>query len=148
MKRLLIFAAVLSLGMTACQKSESVDAALKDVQISVSTLLPSQLDQTRAAGDGTTVDRCIMEIYLDGELYGERQVAEIQNLKAVFSPRLVAGNTYEFVFWADKSGGDLETDLHYNTSDLSNVTFAEGDVYQGNDETRDAFFGTATVIAD
>lgn len=148
MKRLLIFAAVLSLGMTACQKSESVDAALKDVQISVSTLLPSQLDQTRAAGDGTTVDRCIMEIYLDGKLYGERQVAEIQNLKAVFSPRLVAGNTYEFVFWADKSGGDLETDLHYNTSDLSNVTFAEGDVYQGNDETRDAFFGTATVIAD
>ena len=133
------------LGMTACQKSESFDAVSGDVDITVSTSLPAQMDQTRAAGDGTTVNRCIMEIYLDGELYGERQVAAVENLSATFSVRLVAGKTFDLVFWADKSGADINSDLHYNTADLANVAFT-GD-YIGNDDARDAFFGTAQVAA-
>ena len=136
------------LGMTACQKSESFDAVSGDVDITVSTSLPAQMAETRAAGDGTTVDRCIMQIYLDGKLYGERQTVAVSALKASFSARLVAGKTYDLVFWADKKGADLNTDLHYNTADLSNVTFAEGDAYLGNDDARDAFFGTAQVVAD
>ena len=134
------------LGMTACQKSESFDAVSGDVDITVSTSLPAQMAETRAAGDGTTVNRCIMEIYLDGELYGERQVAAVENLSATFSVRLVAGKTFDLVFWADKSGADINTDLHYNTADLANVAFT-GD-YIGNDDARDAFFGTAQVISD
>lgn len=134
--------------MTACQKTEMTDVTSGDVQITVSTSLPAQMDQTRVAGDGTTVDRCIMQIYLDGKLYGERQTVAVSALKASFSARLVAGKTYDLVFWADKKGADLNTDLHYNTADLSNVTFAEGDAYLGNDDARDAFFGTAQVVAD
>ena len=133
------------LGMTACQKSESFDAVSGDVDITVSTSLPAQMAETRAAGDGTTVDRCIMQIYLDGELYGERQVAAVENLSATFSVRLVAGKTFDLVFWADKSGADINSDLHYNTADLANVAFT-GD-YIGNDDARDAFFGTAQVAA-
>ena len=134
------------LGMTACQKSESFDAVSGDVDITVSTSLPAQMAETRAAGDGTTVNRCIMEIYLDGELYGERQVAAVENLSATFSARLIAGKTFDLVFWADKSGADINSDLHYNTADLANVAFT-GD-YIGNDDARDAFFGTAQVISD
>ena len=146
MKRLFLVAAVAMLGMTACQKSESFDAVSGDVDITVSTSLPAQMAETRAAGDGTTVDRCIMQIYLDGELYGERQVAAVENLSATFSARLIAGKTFDLVFWADKSGADINSDLHYNTADLANVAFT-GD-YIGNDDARDAFFGTAQVISD
>ena len=134
------------LGMTACQKSESFDAVSGDVDITVSTSLPAQMAETRAAGDGTTVDRCIMQIYLDGKLYGKRQTVAVSALKASFSARLVAGKTYDLVFWADKKGADLNTDLHYNTADFAHVAFI-GD-YAGNDESRDAFFGTAQVVAD
>ena len=148
MKKILVFASAVLLGMTACQKSESFDAVSGDVDITVSTSLPAQMAETRAAGDGTTVDRCIMQIYLDGKLYGERQYADVQDLKATFSARLVTGETYDLVFWADKKGTDLKSDLHYNTADFSNVTFAEGDAYLGNDDARDAFFGSAQVVAD
>ncbi len=132
--------------MTACQKTESLDAASGDTQITVKASLPAQMAETRAAGDGTTVDRCIMQIYLDGELYGERQVVAVENLSATFSARLIAGKTFDLVFWADKSGADINSDLHYNTADLANVAFT-GD-YIGNDDARDAFFGTAQVVAD
>ena len=131
--------------MTACQKTESLDAASGDTQITVKASFPAQMAETRAAGDGTTVDRCIMQIYLDGEIYGERQVAAVENLSATFSVRLVAGKTFDLVFWADKSGADINSDLHYNTADLANVAFT-GD-YIGNDDARDAFFGTAQVAA-
>ena len=132
--------------MTACQKTESLDPASGDTQITVKASFPAQMAETRAAGDGTTVDRCIMQIYLDGELYGERQVAAVENLSATFSARLIAGKTFDLVFWADKSGADINSDLHYNTADLANVAFT-GD-YIGNDDARDAFFGTAQVISD
>ena len=149
MKKILFSAAMLLFGMTACQKVEtSLDATNGDVQVTVATTLPAQMAETRVAGDGTTVDRCIMEIYLDGKLYGERQYADVQDLKATFSARLVTGETYDLVFWADKKGTDLKSDLHYNTADFSNVTFAEGDAYLGNDDARDAFFGSAQVVAD
>ena len=148
MKKLFLLTTVLLFGMTACQKTEMSDATSGNTQITIKASFPAQMAETRAAGDGTTVDRCIMQIYLDGELYGERQVAEVNGLKATFSARLVAGKTFDLVFWADKKGADLNTDLHYNTADLSNVTFAEGDAYLGNDDARDAFFGTAQVVAD
>ena len=146
MKRLFLFAAIALFGMSACQKAESLDPASGDVQITVNASFPAQMLETRVAGDGTTVDRCIMQIYLDGELYGEHQYAQVQGLKATFSARLIAGKTYNLVFWADKMGTDLKTDLHYNTADLANVSFT-GD-YIGNDDARDAFFGTAQVISD
>ncbi len=146
MKKLFLLTTVLLFGMTACQKTEMSDATSGNTQITVKASFPAQMAETRAAGDGTTVDRCIMQIYLDGELYGERQVAAVENLSATFSVRLVAGKTFDLVFWADKSGADINTDLHYNTADLANVAFT-GD-YIGNDDARDAFFGTAQVISD
>ena len=84
---------------------------------------------TRAAtaGDGTSVNRCIMEIYLNDELYS-RQIGAIQpdGLTAGFDVRLVTSQTYKFVFWADHvesvEGDAIKTDLHYNTADLRNIS--------------------------
>ncbi|MCI5717558.1 MAG: hypothetical protein MR292_04120 [Alistipes sp.] len=123
------------------------------VAVSIAASLPAEMAQTRADGDGTSVNRCIMEIYLDGQLYGERQTVKVDGLKATFSTRLVSGKDYELVFWADHvtsnaSDEAITTDLHYNTADLANVTIDDITAYTGNDDTRDAFFGTATLKAD
>ena len=81
MKRILLVAAMAMMGMTACQQAELSDATSGgEVQVLVTTTLPAEMSQTRAAGDGTQVDRCIMEIYLDNELYGSRQVTSVDNL--------------------------------------------------------------------
>ena len=68
-----------------------------------------------------------------GRLHG--QEANIDGkLTATFNLRLVAQQTYDFVFWADCSTGD-----HYNTDDLTNIT-VKGN-YAGNNDEFDAFTG-------
>lgn len=131
--------------MTSCQRDVTADTATGDVNVTVSATLPAGMVGTRAAGDGLTVDRCIMQVYLDGKPYGERQTVALQDLKATFTARLVSGRKYNLVFWADKSGTDLGTDLHYDTSDFTDVSFTGG--YAGNDESRDAFFGSVELTA-
>lgn len=153
MKKTLFAAILFAIGMTtSCQKTESTDMVNGGESIvTISALFPSEMQQTRVVGDGTTVNRCIMGIYLDGALYGEQQVAAVEGLKATFEARLVAGKEYTLAFWADcanGTGADNFSDKHYVTADLENVTFADTDAYLGNDEERDAFFGTATVTAD
>ena len=152
MKRLFLFAAMALMGMTACQQAEETSgAASGEVDVMVTTTLPAEMGLTRAAGDGTSINRCIMEIYLDGTLYGSRKVASVANLKATFSVRLIAGETYDLVFWADCANGTTPedfTDKHYSTTTLSNVTIADVATYTGNDDTRDAFFGKTQVVAD
>lgn len=152
MKRLFLFVILSVLGMTACNNADIVENAGDNTTVvSISASIPAKMNQTRAAGEGANVNRCIMEVYLDGELYGERAYAEVNDCKANFSVRLVSGKSYDFVFWADHVDDNstaIEEDLHYNTTDLSNVTVADMTAYQGSDDTRDAFFGTATVEAD
>ena len=102
--------------------------------------------QTRATaadfGNGAKIDRCLLQIYHSGTTpakYGEQQSATVQKgadgkLTATFNLRLVAQQTYDFVFWADCSTGD-----HYNTDDLTNIT-VKGN-YAGNNDEFDAFTG-------
>ena len=87
-------------------------------------------------GKGAQIDRCILEIYRNGVLYGERQTTTVTAGKAIFNLRLVASQEYDFVFWADCSDGGA--DKHYNTADLTAITV--NDDYTGNDDTFDAFF--------
>lgn len=119
----------------ACQKDEGFDGGVSEQTITVT--VPGQESLSRAAGDGTSVDRCVLQIYRDGAEYGEQMEAEVTDGKATFNLRLVAGQTYDFVFWADKEG-------YYNTTDLSTITWADGKDYTGNDEGFDAFFYALT----
>lgn len=134
--------------MTSCQKDETFatsDAGMVDVSIT------TQLDQGNAAtrsgdvvrGDGSTVNRAILEVYLaDGELY-KRMVTNVTNMTANFELRLVSSQTYEFIAWADYVD-DVSTDVHYNTNSGLKAISMMGD-YVGNDETRDAFFDSQTM---
>lgn len=151
-KCFLLMAGIILLSFTACQSDELANGGRNgEVAASFSVQLPGNGNDavTRAAtaGDGTSVNRCIMEIYLNDELYS-RQIGAIQpdGLTAGFDVRLVTSQTYKFVFWADHvesvEGEAIKTDLHYNTADLRNISM-KGD-YNGSskDDTRDAFFAS------
>ena len=151
-KCFLLMAGIILLAFTACQSDELANGGRNgEVAVSFSVQLPGNGNDavTRAAtaGDGTSVNCCIMEIYLNDELYS-RQIGAIQpdGLTAGFDVRLVTSQTYKFVFWADHvesvEGEAIKTDLHYNTADLRNISM-KGD-YNGSskDDTRDAFFAS------
>lgn len=151
-KCFLLMAGIILLVFAACQSDELANGGRNgEVAASFSVQLPGNGNNavTRAAtaGDGTSVNRCIMEIYLNDELYS-RQIGAIQSdgLTAGFDVRLVTSQTYKFVFWADhvESVEDdaIKTDLHYNTADLRNISM-QGDYNgSGKDNTRDAFFAS------
>ena len=151
-KCFLLMAGIILLVFAACQSDELANGGRNgEVAASFSVQLPGNGNDavTRAAtaGDGTSVNRCIMEIYLNDELYS-RQIGAIQpdGLTAGFDVRLVTSQTYKFVFWADHvesvEGDAIKTDLHYNTADLRNISM-QGDYNgSGKDDTRDAFFAS------
>ena len=130
--------------LTACQKDEGLvsDGATSQT---ITVTIPQGM-QTRATaadfGNGAKIDRCLLQIYHSGTTpakYGEQQSATVQKgadgkLTATFNLRLVAQQTYDFVFWADCLTGD-----HYNTDDLTNIT-VKGN-YAGNNDEFDAFTG-------
>ena len=66
---------------------------------------------------------------------------------ATFEFRLTPNNTYKFVAWADFVAQGSSEDLHYNTSDFSNISIkTENDRDKTiNDESRDAFFVTKNI---
>ena len=144
MRRLFLLAAGLAMTLTACQKDEGLvsDGATSQT---ITVTIPQGM-QTRATaadfGNGAKIDRCLLQIYHSGTTpakYGEQQSATVQKgadgkLTATFNLRLVAQQTYDFVFWADCSTGD-----HYNTDDLTNIT-VKGN-YAGNNDEFDAFTG-------
>ena len=122
--------------LTACQKDEvSPSAGATSQTITVS--IPQGV-QTRAAaadfGDGSQIDRCLLQIYRNGQPYGEQQTATVTGNTATFNLRLVAQQKYDFVFWADCSEAGYETD------DLSTIKLGSDADYTGNDDKFDAFF--------
>ena len=135
-------------GLTSCQKDDT--SSLEQSQGSTSTLtvtIPQGIETKAAAdyGHGDKINRCILEIYRDGELYGERQVAAVTGSQVTFSGlRLISSQTYDFVLWADC--GDGTSDAYYNTSDLSAVTVNKA--YTGNDDGFDAFYAKETYQVD
>lgn len=143
---MLLLAGVILLAFTACQNDELVNGGGSQVAVSFKVQMPegdapATRAGTAARGDGSQVNRCIMEVYLGGKLYGERQVVDVTNKSAAFNVKLVTSQTYDFVFWADKSGeAGTSADNHYKTTDgLQKVAYIGS--YSGNDESYDAFTG-------
>ena len=101
MKKLFLIITSLAFTLVACQKEkiEGLDAANSQT---ISVTIPQTGTVSRTAGDGTKINRCILEIYRNGELYGERKIATVSQNQATFSDlRLVTSQTYDFVFWGE-----------------------------------------------
>ncbi len=138
----------ISLSVVSCQRDDLKDNGTNG-EVTISVVVPNAptVRSAENPGDGGLVNRCILEIYENGELYGERMYADITPgaLTAQFSARLVTDHTYTFVFWADHAEGSAETgytELYYNTENgLSDIRLVT-DEYVNNNDERDAFYLT------
>lgn len=144
LKPILLTALTAALCCLSCQMKEDLAVEGEERLINISAGLPSELHlkSNTDPGNGSEINRCILEIYENGALYGERHYAEVSNLHADFSVRLISGRTYKFVFWADYAGGNMTDgfeDAFYNTADgLNAISIKE---FANNDDRMDAFFG-------
>lgn len=143
-------AAALMLSATSCSQEEMIqnETTTGDEVVATFNLEMEGQTASRAIADGLTVDQLFLAVYDENgnEIEALRQdekhnnYVTVNNLGAVAKVRLVKGQTYQFVFWAQKKEGK-----HYDTSDLKkikvNPTSADNSYYVlNNDESRDAFY--------
>lgn len=138
-----------ALTTAACQKENFGDATPAGQEVDVTLDLLAPQIGTKSYGDGTTAKTVYVHVYqqnADGNLTYIEPAAEgtslktpsqsltLNGLKATYSTRLVTGQTYTFVFWAqaDKAPYTYDTEAKTIT-----VNYASA---KGNDESRDAFY--------
>ncbi len=80
-----------------------------------------------------------------GSWFLDEQDADLNYLKSIY---LNEGD-YDLVLWADYVS-DVDTDYHYDTSNLSNVSVLSSSLYTANSDYRDAFvmYTSVTVSKD
>lgn len=129
-------AAALVLLSAACAKEQV--AAPEGDEVLVTFTVANPALQTKAIGDGNTVDKVSCNVYTsDGATRYTALCKEVDmtNGKATFTVALAAGQTYDFCFWAYKDGQSAYT----FDADAKTVEVSYADA-KANDETRDAFF--------
>ena len=163
---LFLAAAATALLLSSCQRDELQGGSIsgEEVSVSISATMPidggAVVKSGSEPGNASEVNRCIMGVYLndDGmsspERMGDTVVVKVDGTshKADFGDlQLVTGHKYLLVFWADNAAGDSDSgfeDNHYSTAGFPEVTFKEGDTYQSNHDTRDAFFASYQLEVD
>lgn len=147
-----LFAATAMLLATASCSQDELENAAQGNEVDVTfTLKQEGNTATRAIGDGTTAKYLYFGAYHDDKYVETLQpegysasthVQFDENLTATVKLRLVKGQTYKFLFWAQST-----TDETYYTVDFENgqvnVIYKEENgmnVINANDEKRDAFW--------
>lgn len=146
-----IAAAVLAvLAVAACQKENLGEVAPDGREAEVKLTLTSPQIGTKSYADGQTVNKVFVHVYQQdaagnlkyiapaaaGEPATPSQVVDMTGGAAKYSTRLVTGQKYTFVFWAECLG----TATSPYTYDPENKTVTVSYTgMAGNDETRDAF---------
>lgn len=143
-----------ALAMVSCQKELLGPATQEGQEVAVSLDLTTPLMGTKAYADGNTVDVVHVHVYQhdasgnltyiapasSGATETPSKDVRMSNGAATYSTRLVTGQTYTFVFWAEKSGNG------YYSYDSANKTVAVSySNATGNDESRDAFYAVLPV---
>ena len=160
LRPLALFSGIVML-MGSCQRDGISAGPVEGEEhvVTVTAVFPSaRLDvkSQTVPGDGTLANRCLMQVYVVGDpqspiAYGEPQTAAVSNLSATFETRLMSGHAYRLVFWADcaekgQDGG--YSDIYYNTEAFPEKVSIIQETFAGNDDARDAFFGSASVTAE
>ena len=148
----LLSVTALVFSLSSCQREEKLsgDGTPQDVTISVAAPYSVQVKSDAVPGNASEINRCILEIYEDGVLYGERQSVDFEG-GATFKANLIAGHSYNFVFWADCADGNATDgfqDVYYNTADGLTAITVITDGYLNNDDNRDAFYGSYSVTIE
>ena len=149
----------------SCQKEEIADRIARpgeEGNVTLRFALPETIGVTKAPtatsssarGGITNVDMSKYDIRYKLAVYsaaGQQVIAP--SVKTVdkyeeitYEIRLTPNRTYKFVVWADFVKQGTDADLHYNTTDFTNVVCTDPADKQLNDESRDAYC-IATDIA-
>ena len=160
---------------TACSSETPLDGTLTEStearDVSFSIAIPDMLATSRAEADLasvgnsgrgglTNVDmtqydlRYQLAVYTLEEAEGEegtlvwkvptQTVASYEPVN--FSLRLTPNRSYRVIAWADFVEAGSTTDLHYQTADLAHINLVAGSALKLNDESRDAFFISDTIV--
>ena len=138
-----------ALTTAACQKENFGDATPAGQEVDVTLDLLAPQIGTKSYGNGATAKTVYVHVYQQGadgglnyiqpaakdaSLKTPSQSLTLNGLKATYNTRLVTGQTYTFVFWAQADNAPYTYDTNAKTI---TVDYASA---KGNDESRDAFY--------
>ena len=152
--------AAMAMTSTSCSDELENGASANGNEVAVSFKV--QLENavgSRAIGDGTNAKYLAFAVYkeavndtIDNEVEALRQdniEVDSETLTATVTTRLVKGQTYNFIFWAQNEKTKTGTDAapvykgtYYDVKDLRNieVLYGTNNSIAANDEKRDAFY--------
>lgn len=127
----------------ACAKEQVGSADGETVEMTFNVDVPETAITTKGLSDAAQVDELVFDAFRslnDKEpIKGLRQVVAVENGRATIQVKLVKGQNYRFVFWAQKANNG-----YYNTDTLSNITVDYSNAL-ANDSSLDAFFAKEEV---
>lgn len=138
-----IAAAAMSVLAIACAKEQVGPGEGAMVEATFSVDVPGVDVSTKGLSDAASVNELVFDAFRslnDTEpIEGLRQVVAVENGRATIQVKLIKGQNYRFVFWAQKANNG-----YYNTDNLSNITVDYKNAL-ANDSSLDAFFAKEEV---
>lgn len=135
-------AAAMSVLALACAK-EPVTGDGQTVEATFSVDVPGVDVSTKGLSDAASVNELVFDAFRTQNdtvsIKGFRQVVAVENGRATIQVKLIKGQNYRFVFWAQKSNNG-----YYNTDNLSHITVDYSKAL-ANDSSLDAFFAKEEV---
>ena len=127
----------------ACAKEQVGPGEGAMVEATFSVDVPGVEVSTKGLSDAASVNELVFDAFRslnDTEpIEGLRQVVAVENGRATIQVKLIKGQNYRFVFWAQKANNG-----YYNTDNLSNITVDYKNAL-ANDSSLDAFFAKEEV---
>lgn len=136
-------AAAMSVLAIACAKEQVGPSEGAMVEATFDVDVPGVEVSTKGLSDAASVNELVFDAFRslnDTEpIEGLRQVVAVENGRATIQVKLIKGQNYRFVFWAQKANNG-----YYNTDNLSNITVDYKNAL-ANDSSLDAFFAKEEV---
>lgn len=127
----------------ACAKEQVASGDGETVEMTFNVDVPETAITTKGLSDAAQVDELVFDAFRNQNdtepIEGLRQVVAVENGRATIQVKLVKGQNYRFVFWAQKANNG-----YYNTDNLSNITVDYSQAL-ANDSSLDAFFAKEDV---
>ena len=119
--------ALVALTFASCQKENVQDSSSQEADVTFTLSSPAM--QTKAFADGKTVNKVHVHVYkvsadgaltyiepLASETSSPSKIVDMSNGRATYSTKLVKGQKYTFVFWADYQANGYTSPYRYNAS--------------------------------
>lgn len=136
-------AAAMSVLALACAKEQVGPGEGAIVEATFSVDVPGVGVSTKGLSDAASVNELVFDAFRTQNdtvsIKGFRQVVAVENGRATIQVKLIKGQNYRFVFWAQKANNG-----YYNTDNLSHITVDYSKAL-ANDSSLDAFFAKEEV---